>query len=193
MQKPFLGALCASAVAFSAASGLADTAANSNAAADSSAAAPAMQMAPANADVQLGDLTLSAPFARATLPNAPVAGGFLTITNNGARDDRLVAVRADDVAGRAELHEMTMEGDVMKMRQLADGLPIPAGQTVELKPGGYHIMFMDLKAPLVEGTTINVTLVFEKGEEVELPFAVGPRNARTGNAGQGQGGSHAGH
>lgn len=174
MQKLILAALCASTLALSTVPGLADT-------------------AQADAQVQLGDLALSAPFTRATPPNAPVAGGFVTIANTGSEDDRLVAARADDVAGRMEIHEMAMEGDVMKMRQLSDGLPIPAGQSVELKPGGYHVMFMELKKPLVEGETVNVTLVFEKAGEIELPFAVGPRNANMGDAGHDHGGEHAGH
>lgn len=119
---------------------------------------------------------------------APVAGGFLTVANAGA-DDRLVAARVD-FAGRAEIHEMAMEGDVMKMRQLSDGLAIPAGATVELKPGGYHLMFMDLKQPLVEGETVKVTLQFEKAGEVEVPMTVGPMNA--GKRG-GKDGGHGGH
>lgn len=148
------------------------------------AAAPAAQAAP----ITLGDLTLSGPFTRATPPGAPVAGGFLTVANAGA-DDRLVAARVD-FAGRAEIHEMAMEGDVMKMRQLSDGLAIPAGATVELKPGGYHLMFMDLKQPLVEGETVKVTLQFEKAGEVEVPMTVGPMNA--GKRG-GKDGGHGGH
>jgi copper(I)-binding protein len=130
----------------------------------------------------LGDLTLSAPFARASLPNAPVAGGYVTVVNNGATDDRLVAA-ASDVAGRMEVHEMAMDGDVMKMRELADGLPIPAGETVVLKPGGYHIMFMKLNQPLEEGQTVEVTLTFEKAGEVSLPFPVHARDATGGDMG----------
>ncbi|WGR63562.1 DUF1775 domain-containing protein (plasmid) [Paracoccus ferrooxidans] len=137
--------------------------------------------------VVLGDLSLSGAFSRATPPGAPVAGGFLTIANGGA-EDRLVAAHAD-FAGRTEIHEMAMEGEVMRMRQLPEGLAIPAGATVELKPGGYHLMFMELKQPLVEGETVNVTLSFEKAGEVSLPLAVGPRNAGAAH----QGGGHGGH
>ena len=136
--------------------------------------------------VILGDLTLDGGFSRATPPGAPVAGGFLTIANGGA-EDRLVAASAD-FAGRTEIHEMAMEGEVMRMRELPEGLPIPAGGTVELKPGGYHLMFMELKQPLVEGETVNVTLSFEKAGEVSLPLAVGPRNA-----GAQKGDGHGGH
>lgn len=130
---------------------------------------------------QAGDLTVTNPFARATPPRAPVAGGFLTVANHGAEDDRLVSVSAP-FSDRAEIHEMAMEGDTMKMRQLPDGLPIPAGQTVELKPGGYHLMFMDLKAPLVEGDVAEITLTFEKAGELVVPLAVGPMNMGANNA-----------
>ncbi|CAM2999483.1 hypothetical protein SAMN04488021_101313 [Paracoccus aminovorans] len=145
--------------------------------------------APAAAPVRLGALELSGVYARATPPGAPVAGGFLTVANAGD-EDRLTAASAESVAGRAEIHEMAMEGDVMKMRRLADGLPIPAGGAVELKPGGYHIMFMDLKQPLVEGQVVDVTLTFQKAGEVVVPMTVGPMKAG-GKAGQG--GEHAGH
>lgn len=124
---------------------------------------------------KLGDLTIEHPFSRATLPNAPVAGGFMTVTNTGTTDDRLIGA-SSDVAGRMEVHEMAMQGDVMKMRQLVDGLPIPAGQTVMLKPGGFHIMFMDLKKPLVEGGAVNVTLTFEKAGSIEIPLEIGAPN-----------------
>ncbi|QFG35060.1 hypothetical protein BDE18_3615 [Paracoccus pantotrophus] len=147
---------------------------------------PDAQAAAAGGPVVLGDLALSGGFSRATPPGAPVAGGFLTIANGGD-EDRLVAAHAD-FAGRTEIHEMAMEGEVMRMRELPDGLAIPAGATVELKPGGYHLMFMELKQPLVEGETVNVTLSFEKAGEVSLPLAVGPRNA-----GAQKGGGHGGH
>lgn len=146
----------------------------------------AMAPAPAPlAPVVLGDLTLSDPYSRASLPNAPVAGGFLTITNAGG-DDRLVSVSADAIAARGEIHDMEMVGDVMKMRQLPDGLPIPAGATVELMPGALHLMFMELKQPLVAGDEISVRLVFEKAGEVELPMNVVARDG----AGAMQGGKH---
>lgn len=137
----------------------------------------------AGAPVRIGGLTISGAFSRATLPNAPVAGGFLSVTNTGDRDDRLVAA-ASDVAGRIEVHEMAMDGDVMRMRELTDGLPIPAGATVDLKPGGYHIMFMDLHDALVEGETVDVTLTFENAGDVAISLAVGAPNARAaGNHG----------
>jgi periplasmic copper chaperone A len=119
----------------------------------------------------IGTLELRGGFARATLPNAPVGGAFITITNNGATDDRLVSV-SSPAADVGQLHTMEMVGDVMKMRALPDGIVIPAGQTVTLEPAGLHMMFMGLKQALVEGERLTVTLTFEKAGnvEVELPI-----------------------
>ncbi len=130
------------------------------------------------AEHQVGDLMLKAPFSRATLPNQPVAGAFLTITNMGDEDDTLIAVSAD-FAERGEVHEMAMEGDTMKMRELADGLVIPAGETVELKPGSYHLMFMKLQVPLIEGEMVEATLEFEKAGSITIPFSIQGKGAKS--------------
>jgi len=132
-----------------------------------------------DASWSVGAVEIMGPFARATLPNAPVAGGFMSIRNHGDEDDRLVAA-ASAVAGRMEVHEMTMKDDVMRMRELADGLPIRAGATVDLIPGGYHLMFVELRHPLVEGETVDVTLTFEEAGEITVPLAIGPVSARVG-------------
>lgn len=124
----------------------------------------------------LGTLEISDGFSRATLPNAPVGAGYLTITNKGTADDTLVSA-SSPVAGMTQIHEMKMEGDVMKMNEVAGGLIIPAGQSVVLAPGGLHIMFMDLKQALVEGSTIPVTLTFATGGTIEVQLAVGSINA----------------
>jgi copper(I)-binding protein len=123
------------------------------------------------AEARLGPLVLVQGFSRATRPGAPVAGGFVTIENTGDTDDRLVAA-SSAVAGHMEVHEMAMVDGVMQMRELAGGLPIPAGETVLLMPGGYHVMLMELKAPLVEGETVDVTLTFETAGEVTIPLKV---------------------
>ncbi|WP_138466952.1 DUF1775 domain-containing protein [Poseidonocella sp. HB161398] len=136
----------------------------------------------------LGDLTVTAPFIRATLPNQPVAGGFLQIANAGTGADRLTGA-SSPAAGHMEIHEMAMQGDVMVMRELPRGLEIPAGGSVELKPGGYHVMFMDLAQPMAEGATVAVTLEFEKAGAVVLQM---PVVARDGGA-AGHAGLHAGH
>lgn len=130
----------------------------------------AMTMA-APAAVTLGNLDITGGFSRATLPNAPVGGGYITITNKGAKADRLVSA-ASPVAGVVQIHQMKMEGDLMKMNELPDGVEIPAGATVALAPGGLHIMFMKLNAPLVEGTKIPVTLTFEKAGSVDVELSV---------------------
>ena len=127
--------------------------------------------------VTAGDLEITGAFTRATLPNAPVAGGYLTISNSGATDDRLISVTTP-IAGNAQVHEMKMEGDVMKMNELPDGLVIPAGGSVALEPGGYHLMFLQLTRPLVEGESIPVTLTFEKAGAVEVQLQVGSPAAK---------------
>ncbi|QKV19302.1 copper chaperone PCu(A)C [Oricola thermophila] len=122
-------------------------------------------------DYKVGNLEIVHPVARATPPGAPVSGGYMTIRNTGSETDRLVGGSAD-FAGKVEIHEMAMEGDVMKMRQLEDGLEIPAGGEVVLKPGGYHVMFMQMKEQLKPDTGRKAVLVFEKAGEVEVEFSV---------------------
>ncbi len=139
----------------------------------------------ATAEVKAGDLTLTGGFTRATLPGAPVAGGFVTIANAGASDDVLTGGSAA-FAGDVQVHEMTMQGDVMKMRALPEGLTIPAGQTVELKPGSFHLMFMDLEAALKQGDTVEVTLDFARAGKVILPLTVLDPGAKSaGHTGHG--------
>ncbi|WP_226627990.1 copper chaperone PCu(A)C [Alloyangia pacifica] len=134
---------------------------------------------------EIGALRIAKPFSRASLPNQPVGGGFFTVTNAGPEDDRLIAASTSpERADHMEIHEMAMDGQVMKMRELPDGLPIPAGETVELKPGGYHLMLMGLKQPLVMGEQVTITLIFEKAGTIEVPLAIGAPNAK--GAGHGQ-------
>lgn len=128
-------------------------------------------------DFKAGTLTLNHPWTRATAKGAEMGGGFVTIVNAGSEADRLVG-GSFALAGRTEVHEMKMEGEVMKMRQLEGGLDIPAGATVELKPGSYHLMFMKLTAPLEAGTNVKGTLVFEKAGEVPVEFAVEAMSAK---------------
>ncbi|MEM7300592.1 MAG: copper chaperone PCu(A)C [Pseudomonadota bacterium] len=123
------------------------------------------------AEYKLGDLVISDSRARATPPRAKVAAGFLTITNNGSVTDRLLGGSAD-FAGKVEVHSMKMENDVMKMRPFADGLEIKPGETVVLKPGGLHIMFMKLDGALKAGDTRAATLRFERAGEIEIVFPI---------------------
>ncbi|MCV3764266.1 DUF1775 domain-containing protein [Rhizobium sp. TRM95796] len=126
----------------------------------------------APATVTLGSLDITPGFIKATVPGQPVAGGFLSVANRGTEDDRLVAVEGVADIDHVELHTMSMEGDVMKMRRLPDGIPVPAGQTVELKPGGLHMMLMGPKHPFEKGDIVSMTLVFEKAGKVEFKLPV---------------------
>jgi copper(I)-binding protein len=132
----------------------------------------AMQTADRVAAAVVGDISIFGPFTRATLPNAPVAGGFLSIVNSGDDIDRLVSAHAA-ISVETQIHEMAVESGVMKMRQLADGLEIPAGTEVALAPGGYHLMFMSLLQPINEGDLVAVTLVFEKAGEIQVDLIAG--------------------
>ncbi|MGI9365016.1 MAG: copper chaperone PCu(A)C [Rhizobiaceae bacterium] len=120
---------------------------------------------------KIGDLTLMHPTLRATVPGAKVGAGYLVILNNGSSGDRLIGAEAS-FAGKTEIHEMKMVDQVMKMRQLEGGLPIAAGTTEKLAPGGNHIMFMKLQVPLKTGDKHTVTLEFERVGKVELSFDV---------------------
>ena len=127
---------------------------------------------PASAeDVTVGTLKISAPWARATPKGASVGGGYMVITNTGTAPDRLIG-GVTDVAGRFEVHEMSMDNGVMRMRELGQGLEIKPGATVELKPGSYHVMFMALKQPLVQGQSLKATLQFEKAGKVDVTFPI---------------------
>jgi copper(I)-binding protein len=119
----------------------------------------------------LGNLVIQDAVAKSTLPNAPVSGGYMIIRNNGENADRLISASAE-FAGKTEIHEMKMENDVMKMRPLIDGLEIPGGGEVTLKPGGYHVMFMGLKERLVSGEMRKGILTFEQAGSIEVEFMV---------------------
>ncbi len=120
---------------------------------------------------KLGSIDIDHPTARPTAAGQQVGGSFMTLVNKGAAD-RLLSVTSA-VATSVQVHSMTMDGNVMKMRQL-DALELPAGQTVELKPGGFHLMLVGLKAPLKAGDTFPMTLKFEKAGEVVVTVNVEP-------------------
>ncbi|MGY4289427.1 copper(I)-binding protein [Bradyrhizobium sp. LM2.7] len=122
-------------------------------------------------DVKAGDLVISQAWSRATPSGAKVAGGYLTIENKGAAPDKLLSVSAE-IAGKADLHEMTTENGVMKMRLLDKGLAIEPGKAVKFAPGGYHLMLQELKAPLKQGDKVPVTLEFEKAGKVAVTLDV---------------------
>jgi len=130
--------------------------------------------------VKAGDLVIEAPWSRATPGGAKVAGGYVKITNTGKQSDKLVG-GSIPAAGSVEVHEMATVNNVMQMRRL-EGLEIKPGESVELKPGGYHLMFMQLKEGLTAGQTIKGTLVFEKAGTVNVEFLVAPIGAASRDA-----------
>lgn len=134
--------------------------------------------APAGRTFKLGNIIVEAPWLRATPRGARVAGGFMSITNTGDQPDRLVGGTLDQ-AGRFEMHETTMVDNVAKMRPLAKGLEIGPGKTVELKPGGYHIMGLDLLRGYEEGQAVKGTLVFEKAGTLAIEYTVAPLGAKS--------------
>jgi copper(I)-binding protein len=122
-------------------------------------------------DFSIGTMQVGNPWTRATPKGSAVAGAYLTISNKGMAPDRLVG-GSSAVAGRFEVHSMMMEQGVAKMRPVEGGLEIKPGETVELKPGSFHIMLLDLKQPLEKGQKVKGTLEFEKAGKVDIEFAV---------------------
>ena len=127
-------------------------------------------------DVTVGDLTISDAWTRAMPPGARAGTGFMIIKNAGAEADRLVG-GSSPAAGRVEIHEMSVADNIMRMRQLEHGLEVPAKGAVELKPGGYHVMFIDVKTAFKEGEAVPVTLNFEKAGAVTFDLPAMPIGA----------------
>ena len=121
-------------------------------------------------EAKVGSIKVDHAYTRATVPGQQVAGGFMKIENKGTSGDQLLSA-SSPAAGEVQLHEMAMEGNVMKMRQVRD-IAVPAGGSVELKPGGLHLMFMNIKAPLSVGESVPVKLKFAKAGEVEVKMPV---------------------
>ncbi len=124
-------------------------------------------------DITVGSLTITNLWARATPPKAPTGAGYLTITNKGSEADTLVAV-STPVAETSELHIMEVKDGIMTMHPVEGGIPIPAGGTVTLAPGGYHLMFITLKHDLKQGEMLPVTLTFAKAGTVEAMLPIMP-------------------
>jgi hypothetical protein len=128
-------------------------------------------LAAAAHSVSAGDLKIIHPWARSTVSAQTTGGAFIVkIDNTGTVADRLIAA-STPVAERVELHQMTMQGNVMKMREV-NGIDIPAGGSVSLAPGQYHMMMFGLKKPLLTGETVPMTLKFEKAGEVPVQLKV---------------------
>ena len=138
-------------------------------------------------DYKAGDLQIDHPWSRATVPTAKVAAGYLSIKNAGEEADRLVSVESE-ISERAEIHEMSINAEgIMTMRPLSQGIEIPAGGSVSLEPGSYHLMFMELNAQPKEGERFSGTLHFEKAGSIDVEFAVEAMGAKASE------GDHSGH
>ncbi|MEE7441302.1 MULTISPECIES: DUF1775 domain-containing protein [Methylobacterium] len=138
--------------------------------------APAAGTAAAATTVKAGDLTIETPWLRATPNGAKVAGGYVRITNTGSAPDTLTGATVP-FAKSSDIHSMSMEGGVMKMAPVTNGLTIKPGETVELKPGGYHLMFEDLTGAPKAGETVAGTLTFQRAGAVPVTFTVAPIGA----------------
>lgn len=134
-------------------------------------------------EYKIGSIAIDHPFARATVAGQAAGGGFMTMTNAGPTD-RLLSV-SGTLAKAVELHSMSMEGDVMRMREVPS-IELPTGKTVALKPGGLHMMFVGLKAPLKVGDSHPITLRFEKAGVVTVDVKVEAAGAAPAMQGQGE-------
>lgn len=130
-------------------------------------------------EFSLGDLRIGHPWGRATPPGAKVGGGYLRIENKGSTPDRLLAAKVER-AGRVEIHEMSIADGVMRMREVPAGIAIAGSAAIELKPGGLHLMLMELSAPLRQGERLSGSLVFERAGKVDVEFAVEAMGAAGG-------------
>lgn len=128
------------------------------------------------ADYDVGSIHIANPWARAVPKGAKIAAGYLTITNKGTTPDTLTCVSIA-VAAKCEVHSMTMTNGVMTMRLLPGGLVIKPGETVAFKPGSFHLMFVDLTAPLEAGKAVKGTLKFEHAGTVDVEYALAPVGA----------------
>ncbi|HWK68856.1 MAG TPA: copper chaperone PCu(A)C [Rhizobiaceae bacterium] len=139
------------------------------------------------ASVTVGNIEISDGWARAMLPGQPSGGGFLTIINKGGGADRLVGASSPS-AGKVEVHNMEVVNDVMTMRPVEDGLEVPAGAAVALRPGGLHLMFMKVSEPFKDGSVVPLSLEFEKAGKVDVSLPV-----RKPGASSAQTTEHSGH
>lgn len=128
-------------------------------------------LAACGAPTPSGTVTVHDGWARETTAGVTVSAGYGRIENGTGAAVRLIGTETP-VAGKVEIHNVTTEGGVMRMRPLADGLDIPAGETVELRPGGYHLMLLELRQSLRRGETVPVTLRFDSGPSVRADFTV---------------------
>lgn len=127
---------------------------------------------PAGQTFTAGDITVTDAFSRAMLAGAKVGAGYMTITNTGTSAERLVGATTE-ATDKVELHDMATENGMMTMTPVADGIEIPAGESVTLGPGGLHIMFIGPRAPFKEGECVEVVLAFEHAGTLAVQLNVG--------------------
>ena len=139
-------------------------------------------------DYDVGAIHITKAWSRATPKGATAGAGYMMITNRGTAPDR-VSCLSSDASGQCQIHSMTMEGGVMKMRPVEGGLEIKPGETITLKPGGFHVMFVDLKHPLERGNKVKVTLKFDNAGTVDVEYPVVAIGAPPPGAAAGSGGS----
>lgn len=123
------------------------------------------------ADYDVGSIHITQPWARATPKGASAGAGYLTVTNNGTAADRLTCA-GSDAAAQCQIHTMSMENGVMKMRPVEGGLEIKPGETVTFAPSSFHVMFVDLKHPLEQGQTVKATLRFNTAGAVDVAYPI---------------------
>jgi len=139
-----------------------------------------------NADYNVGSIQISQPWARATPKGASAGAAYMTVTNKGTGPERLSCV-SSDAAAMCQIHEMSMVDGVMKMRPVEGGLEIKPGETVTLKPGGFHVMLINLKHPLQQGQTFEATLKLESAGTVQVQFPIAAIGAPAPGASAGGG------
>jgi hypothetical protein len=134
---------------------------------------PTLSLPVAAHEIVAGDLQIIHPHIPQPAASAKAAGGFMAIVNNGTETDRLIGVESA-IAMKSEVHESRVDANGVGTMAAVDAIEIPAGDTVSLEHGGYHIMFMGLTGPLTEGETHKATLIFERAGRVEVEFEIDP-------------------
>jgi periplasmic copper chaperone A len=143
-------------------------------------------------DYDVGSIHITQPWARATPKGASSGAAYMTVTNNGSAPDRMSCV-SSDASRECQIHSMTMEGGVMKMRPVEGGLEIKPGETVTLKPSGFHVMLVNLKHPLTQAAQVKVTFKFEHAGTVDVECPVEAMGAPAPGAAGNGGGMMQGH
>ena len=132
------------------------------------------------ADYKVGTIAIDHPWARPTVEGTKTGAAYLLLANKGTAPDKLVSA-SSPVAGKTQIHQTTDEGGVMKMHEVAGGIELVPGATVALKPGGYHIMLLDLKQTLNEGRHIPLTLTFAKAGSIDVEVDVEKKSGEQKN------------